>query len=134
MDLKKFYAEISKVQAQTPEDWYRCSVCSSVIHHSCLPSHQESCWNRSFYDENCVSRFDKMSNLNGLDSSDEVLTVEESLGKLTKACEGCTGDEACCAIVGLKQAGWDVQINPAIAYGDRKGYQITILEPKKGIT
>lgn len=31
----------------------------------------------------------------------------------------------------LKTIGWEIQINPAIAYGDRKGYQIMILEPKK---
>jgi hypothetical protein len=61
---------------------------------------------------------------------DEKLTPKEAIDKLLRSCDGCTGDDACCAIASLKEAGWEVKINPAVAY-DRQGYQITILEPKK---
>jgi hypothetical protein len=62
---------------------------------------------------------------------DETLSETESLSKLTKACEGCTGDESCCAIVGLKKAGWTVTISQGIAHDGRKGFVISCTEPEK---
>jgi len=123
--LKEFYAEISRAQARTPGDWYRCS-CGSIVHASYKDSHVKT------KHISKIATFTKIDSVNGLDTDNGILTVEESLSKLTKACEGCVGDEACCAIAGLKAAGWDVEINPAMAHGNRKGYMITILEPKKG--
>lgn len=58
------------------------------------------------------------------------LTPEAAINSLLKICDGGTTDSAVNAISTLKAAGWDVQINPAMAW-ERKGYQITILEPKK---
>lgn len=127
--LKEFYAGLSESQGKNPEDWFNCSICDGVVHLVYKDKHAaiHTATGEAF------PKFSKITNFNPktIDSGNDVLTVEESLDKLTKACEGCTGDEACCAIVGLKSAGWDVDINPAIAYGDRKGFQITILEPKK---
>lgn len=40
---------------------------------------------------------------------EEILSEEESLSKLRMACQGCTGDDACCAITGLRAAGWIVR-------------------------
>lgn len=66
-----------------------------------------------------------------VNEEDKPLTEKESLEKLEKACEGCTGDEACCAIAGLKLAGWTVEKAPAINADGRKGFIITALEPLK---
>src|ERR1700722_8346806 len=48
--------------------------------------------------------------------------ISDACAKLTKALDGWTGEEAN-AFVALRNAGWEIQVNPAIAYGDRKGYQ-----------
>lgn len=60
---------------------------------------------------------------------DEFLSEKEALSKFEKACEGCTSDEGCCAIIGLKKAGWDVSKNPTITYGGREGFVLTCLKP-----
>lgn len=122
--LKEFYSEIQKAQARNPEDWYKCSECLAIIHREYRDNHARA--------HGSAIRWIKIDLTDTTNNDDDdVLTVEQSLSKLSKACEGCVGDESCCALAGLKAAGWDVQINPAIAYDDRKGYQITVLEPKK---
>lgn len=62
---------------------------------------------------------------------EEFLTPEQSIEKLTKGCEGCTNDEACCAIIGLKKAGWEIEKSPAVAHDGRKGFVISFKEPLK---
>lgn len=60
---------------------------------------------------------------------DDTLTEAESLSKIKKACEGCTSDEACCAFVGLKKAGWTVNISDGVDHEGRKGIVISCTEP-----
>ena len=64
-------------------------------------------------------------------AQDDILSESESLSKLTKACEGCVGDESCCAIVGLKKAGWTVNLSDGITHDGRKGIVISLIEPAK---
>jgi hypothetical protein len=60
---------------------------------------------------------------------DDTLSESESLSKIRKACEGCTNDSACCAFVGLKKAGWTINISDGIDHEGRKGIVINMTEP-----
>jgi len=77
------------------------------------------------------SNMKKIKALTKTSKQDDTLSEKESLSKLTQACEGCTNDDACCAIVGLKKAGWDVSISEGINHEGRKGIVISCTEPAK---
>lgn len=56
------------------------------------------------------------------------MTVEQALDNLQKACNNVNAN--CEEITVLRTAGWEVRIDQAVSYDDRKGFQITLLEPK----
>src|ERR1019366_3234089 len=56
------------------------------------------------------------------------VSVEAAIQILNK--DAAIENELVDALLSLKAAGWKMVSNPAIAANDRKGYQITILEPK----
>jgi uncharacterized protein YdgA (DUF945 family) len=66
----------------------------------------------------------------GLSKAEEPkpISIEVAIKKLNE--DNPTATELISAISSLKNAGWKIISNPAIATDDRKGYQISILEPK----
>ena len=59
------------------------------------------------------------------------LTEKQAIDMLDKACDGKVGDDVCATIAALVSAGWKVSKDPAVDADGRKGFVITVLEPKK---
>lgn len=127
--IKKFYdlhrEEPQTIHADDCDSWYTCNECAAKVNGLYRMDHADA----HYPQQTTFVRIyepDSQANI----EIKKAAAVSDAVLKLTKSIDGWTGEEVN-AITILRDAGWEVQVNPAIAYGDRKGYQITIIEPKK---